>query len=135
MVITDQVRWTSSDMTGCQLPSKASQAKPTPMAMSVKAMGNPSMISPTNRRSMNTPSCGSVMALLPIGMLFENDLLEFFDIVQPLRPGAGPEADKTADHFDHALQQQQYAGYRNECLVMIDRRPVGTVSRVLMTEP
>ena len=49
-------------------------------------------------------------------MLFENDFLKFFNIMQPLRPGTRAQADEAADHFNNALQQQEYSGYRNEVL-------------------
>ena len=68
-------------------------------------------------------------------MLLEDDLFELLDVVQPLRPLAGLQADDAADHLDDALQQQQHAGRRNQRLVLVDRQAVRAVGRVLVGHP
>ena len=49
-------------------------------------------------------------------LLLENDAFRLFDVVQASRPGAAPDAQDAADDFRHTLNQQKYAGDRNECL-------------------
>ena len=60
-------------------------------------------------------------------MLFEDDFLELFNIMEPFRPRARAQADEATDHFNNALQQQEYSGYGNECFVVIDGWSGGAV--------
>ena len=55
--------------------------------------------------------------------LLEHDLVEFFDVMQALRPLAGLDALDAADDLDDALHHHEYADDRDQRLELIDRRP------------
>ena len=53
------------------------------------------------------------------------DHVDLGHVLQPGRPGAGPEADDAAHDLGDALQHHQRAGDRDDGLEMVDRRAVG----------
>ena len=72
------------------LPSKARKAKPTPIAISVKAIGKAEHDEADEEHEHQHAELriGHGFASRG-GALFEDDFFEFFDVVQPLRPAAG----------------------------------------------
>ena len=116
----------------------------TPSAISVKAIGKPSMMKTTNRPSMSTPSSGLPMPSIdvqhrPCPRLLErrfvcsasSSMILSSSSTSCRRCGHSPvaQADDAAEDLDDALHTISTPDDRDQRLEWIDRRPVRAESR------